>query len=93
MPMYVLMGKFTEAGSKDLKEWVQGARSRTSNLPQGFKSHGFYVTQGQYDTVHIVEAPNNDAVMAYCAQVVASGHIRPETMPAVTFEHFAELVK
>ena len=64
MPTYVVLYTFTDAGAKNIKGTVQRAReSRAENERRGFTVHGLYWTQGQYDMVAIVEAPDEQAML------------------------------
>jgi len=81
MPTYVVLYKFTDVGAKNIKETVQRAReSRAENERRGFKVHGLYWTQGQYDMVAIVEAPDEQAMLAGLFNIAGAGNVRSETL-------------
>jgi uncharacterized protein with GYD domain len=83
MPTYVVLYKFTDQGAKDIKSTVKRAReSRAENEKRGFRMHGLYWTQGQYDVVAIVEAPSEDAMMAGLLNIQGAGNVRSETLRA-----------
>jgi len=85
LPTYVVLYKFTEEGAKNIKETVQRAReARAQNERRGFKMQGLYWTQGQYDIVAIVEAPDEESMMAGLLNVQGAGNVRSETMRAFT---------
>jgi uncharacterized protein with GYD domain len=83
MPKYVVLYKFTDQGAKTIKDTVQRARdNRTESERRGFTIHGVYWTQGQYDLVTIVEAPNETAMMTAMLGIVSAGNAKSETMRA-----------
>jgi hypothetical protein len=59
MAMFVVLGKFTAQGAKnlpDVRKIAEGNQERAKRL--GAKIHGWYLTQGQYDFVVLAEAPD-----------------------------------
>ncbi len=85
MPTYVVLYRFTDQGVKNIKDTVQRAReTRAENERRCFKVHGLYWTQGQYDLVAVVEAPDEQSMMAGLLNVAAAGNVRSETLRAFT---------
>ncbi|HJZ49338.1 MAG TPA: GYD domain-containing protein [Roseiflexaceae bacterium] len=85
MSTYVVLYKFTDAGAKNVKGTVQRANeSRAENERRGFKVHGLYWTQGQYDMVAVVEAPDEQAMLAGLFNIASAGNVRSETLRAFT---------
>ena len=85
MPTYVVLYKFTNAGAKNIKGTVQRAReSRAENEQRGFTVHGLYWTQGQYDMVAVVEAPDEQAMLAGLFNIAGAGNVRSETLRGFT---------
>ncbi|MER3419226.1 MAG: GYD family protein [Chloroflexota bacterium] len=85
MPTYVVLYRFTDQGVKNIKDTVQRAReTRAENERRGFKVHGLYWTQGRYDLVAVVEAPDEQSMMAGLLNVAAAGNVRSETLRAFT---------
>ncbi|HYU18694.1 MAG TPA: GYD domain-containing protein [Chloroflexota bacterium] len=94
MPSYVVLYKFTDQGSKNAKDTVKRAReARADNERRGFKTHGLYWTQGQYDLVAIVEAPDEKAMMAGLLNIIGAGNVRSETLRAFTEAEMEEIVR
>jgi len=94
MPSYVVLYKFTDQGSKNAKDTVKRAReARADNERRGFKPHGLYLTQGQYDLVAIVEAPDEKAMMAGLLNIIGAGNVRSETLRAFTEAEMEEIVR
>lgn len=83
MPTYVVLYRFTDEGAKNAKETVQQtSRTHSENEKRGFTIKGLYWTQGQYDLVAVVEAPDEQAMMAGLFNVAGAGNVRSETLRA-----------
>ena len=59
---------------------------------RGGDMKGLYYTMGQYDTVAIVEAPDDETITRLALGVGARGNIRTETLRAFTDEEFFGIV-
>jgi uncharacterized protein with GYD domain len=83
MPTYVVLYKFTDEGAKNAKQTVQQtSQTHTENTQRGFTIQGLYWTQGQYDMVAVVDAPDEQAMMAGLFNVAGAGNVRSETLRA-----------
>jgi uncharacterized protein with GYD domain len=94
MSTYVVLYKFTDAGAKNVKGTVQRAReSRAENEQRGFTVHGLYWTQGQYDMVAVVEAPDEQVMLAGLFNIAGAGNVRSETLRAFTEAEMAQVIQ
>ena len=85
MPTYVVLYTFTDQGRKNVKSTVQRAsESQAENERRGFKIQGLYWTQGQYDLVAVVEAPDEPAMIAGLFNIAGAGNVRSEALRAFT---------
>ncbi len=85
MPTYVVLYTFTDEGAKHIKRTVERSReNRKANEQRGVTVHGVYWTQGQYDLIAIVEAADEQTVMAGLLNVAGAGNARSETLRAFT---------
>jgi len=83
MPRYVVLYKFTDEGLKNIKDTVKRAQEvRKQNEARGFKVIGTYWTQGRYDLVSIVEAPDEESMTAGLFNIAATGNVHSETLRA-----------
>ena len=83
MATYVVLYKFTADGGKNIRETVKRAgRVRQENARRGFKVLDVYWTQGPYDMVAVVDAPNEEAMMGAMMNVVSAGNVSSTTMRA-----------
>ena len=93
MPTYVVLYKFTEEGAKSAKDTVKRAReNRAENEKRGFSVRGLYWTQGQYDIVAVVDAPDESAMMAGLLNVAGAGNVRSETLRAFADTEMEEIL-
>jgi uncharacterized protein with GYD domain len=83
MPTYVVLYRFTDQGRKSIKRTVNRAEEvRRENEAKGFKVIGHYWTQGRYDLVTIVEAPDEEAMMSGLFSIAEAGNVASETLRA-----------
>ena len=94
MPTYVVLYSFTDQGRKNAKETVQRAReAREENARRGFEVRGLYWTQGQYDLVAIVDAPDEQAMIAGLFNIAGAGNVKSETLRAFTEEEMEQALR
>lgn len=87
MPMFIVLGKFTDQGAKNVRNISQGAKENMERGQRlGIKNHGWFLTQGEYDIVVIAEAPDAETMLAQAAGVAGTGNTRTETLRAFTLE-------
>ena len=93
MPTYVVLYKFTDQGRKNVKETIQRAgQVQEEQQRRGFAIHGLYWTQGQYDLVAIVEAPDEQAMAAGLFNIAHAGNVQSETLRAFTQAEMEQVV-
>ena len=77
---YVLLGTLsTEWASKHGKR-VESARAKLEEL--GIKLEAVYYTQGQFDFVDVVDAPDPEALLTFSVWYVSQGFGHIQSMPA-----------
>ncbi len=83
MPRYVVLYKFTDQGLKSIKDTVKrAAEVRKQNEARGFKVIGTYWTQGRFDIVSIIEAPDEETMSAGLFNIAQAGNVHSETLRA-----------
>ncbi len=83
MPTYVALVNYTDQGIKGIKDTVQRARAVRAEMEQrGARMVSMYWTQGRYDLVAIMEAPDEQTASAAMLRVASAGNIRSETLRA-----------
>lgn len=94
MPLYVILGKFTQEGIKNIKD----SPSRLEKVRRLIESLGgeikaFYYTMGQYDFVSVAEGSSNEVTMKSLFIIGSGGAVRTETLVAIPAEKAAEILK
>lgn len=94
MPTYVVLYQFTDQGRKDVKSTVQRAQeARAENEKRGFKVQGLYWTQGPYDLIAVLEAPDEQAMMAGLLNIAGAGNVRSQALRAFTETEMEAIVQ
>jgi uncharacterized protein with GYD domain len=77
---YVLLGTLSAEWAMKQTERVSKARDKLDRL--GIKLESVNYTQGYFDFVDIVDAPDPEAMLAFSVWYVSEGMGRIQTMPA-----------
>ena len=93
MPTYVLLVDWTEQGVQAVEQTVDrleaGAQAAESF---GCKIEHAWWTQGEHDMVSIVNAPDEETMVAYTLAVARLGNFRTTTLRAWTADEMREIV-
>jgi len=94
MPTYVIFFHLTHQGLDHLR----GSPDRIEAARKTFHQHGakvkdFYSMMGQYDSMFLVEAPNDEAIAQSVLTVSAQGNVRSETHRAFSEEEYRKIIK
>ena len=93
MARYISLLRFTEQGSKNLKESTNRAHTFDKIAAQaGVKIEGQYWTLGAYDGVLILDADSEQKVLRCLSQLASQGNVRSETMQTFIDKEFDEIV-
>jgi len=93
MVAYVVLARFTDQGAKAAKD----SPKRAEAFKQMAKTFGVTVkeifwTQGRYDIVAVVEAPDDLSATALNLSLGALGNIRTESLRAFSSEEMMKIV-
>jgi uncharacterized protein with GYD domain len=93
MVTYVVLANFTSQGIRNAKD----SPKRAQAFKEMAKDFGVTVrelvwTQGRYDIVTILEAPDEVSMMALNVSAGALGNIRTETLRAFSMEDVTKIV-
>ena len=93
MVTYVVLANFTDQGIRNAKE----SPKRADAFKQMAKTFGVTVkelfwTQGRYDVVTIVEAPDESSAMSLSLSLGALGNVRTESLRAFSAGEMAAVV-
>ena len=83
MVTYVVLSKFTDQGIRNAKESPKRAEAfKELAKTFGVTVKDIFWTQGRYDIVTIVEAPDESAAMSLNLSLGALGNVRTESLRA-----------
>jgi uncharacterized protein with GYD domain len=83
----------TDQGAKNISTLPQRVReARDQAEQQGVTIHGWYLTEGQYDVVTIVEAADERVVVAGLLAIARNGNFHTETLRAFDESEAAEII-
>lgn len=93
MAEYIMLFRFTKTGVEKIKE--SPARIKAAKKlfeANGAKIKSLYAVLGEYDTVCIAEAPDDETIARLSLQISALGNVHPQTLRAFTEEQFISLI-
>lgn len=93
MPSYIMLFHFTQQGIEHVKQ----SPDRVDRLRNIFRQNGaevkdFYLMMGQYDSMFIVEAPNDETMAKLALLIALEGNVRSETHRAFSQDEFRKIV-
>ena len=95
MATYIMFFGFTEHGIKNIKE----SPNRVEAAKQSFRAMGvevktFYAVMGmgQYDTMFVVEAPNDETVAKAALAISSLGYVHTNTHRAFTENEYSKMI-
>ncbi len=93
MATYVTLINFTEQGVKNVKDTANRASHYKELAAKlGCTIKDIWWTQGQYDVVSIIEAPDDAAATALAMSVGKLGYIRTQTLRAYSAAELAPVM-
>ena len=93
MMTYVVLATFTDQGVKNAKDSPKRAEAfRQMARTFGVTVKDIFWTQGRYDIVTVVEAPDELSATALNLSLGALGNIRTESLRAFTSEDMMKIV-
>ncbi|NOJ49285.1 GYD domain-containing protein [Bradyrhizobium archetypum] len=93
MVMYVVLGNFTDQGIRTAKESPKRAEAFKKMAETfGVTVKELFWTQGRYDVVAILEAPDEFSIMTLSLSLGALGNVRTESLRAFSAADMAKVV-
>ncbi len=83
MPTYFILINWTDQGIRNIKDSpkrVDAAKKAVKDIGGDVKA--FYMLQGSYDAVLILEAPNDEALAKFLLKIGSLGNVRTTTLRA-----------
>jgi len=88
---YVLLGNLSPEWASKQSDRIGKAKAKLDNL--GIKIESIHYTQGYYDFVDIIDAPNPEAMLAFSVWYSTQGLGRLQSMPAFDAKSFEAALK
>jgi uncharacterized protein with GYD domain len=88
---YVLLGNLSPEWARKQSERIGKAKTKLDKL--GIKIESIHYTQGYYDFVDIVDAPNPEAMLAFSVWYATHGLGRIQSMVAFDVKSFEMAIK
>ena len=93
MATYIVLGNYTDQGIRNIKD----APKRTEAVKEMAKKTGVtlketFWTLGTYDFVSLIEAPNDETIIAFGMSVGALGNVRTQTLRAFSAGEMAGIL-
>ena len=93
MATYIVLGKYTEQGIRNIKEGPQRVDAvRQLVESAGGKMPAFYLTMGQYDFVAVGEAPDDETITRVLLSIGTHGNVKTETLKAFPEADYRRLI-
>src|SRR5260370_7806416 len=93
MVTYVVLTKFTDQGMRNAKDYGKRADAfRQRGKTFGVNVKDILWTQGRYDIVTIVEAPDESSAMSLSLSLGALGNVRTESLRAFSATEMTTVV-
>ena len=93
MPTYIMLNRYTPQGIANVKQ----SPARVDGLKQLFKGNGAEIKEvffvlGEYDTVLVVEAPDDETCARLSLAIGVEGNVHIETLRAFSEDEFRRIV-
>ena len=93
MAKYVTLINWTDQGVRNVKETTRRAEQARQAIEQmGGRLETIYWTQGRYDLVAVVEAPDDETATAALLRIAGQGAVRTETLRAFDAEEMGRIL-
>lgn len=94
MPIYVVLGNFTQKRMETIKNLPEGLKESQKVFGSfGVKTKELVFTMGRYDVIGVFEASNEETITKALLSWGSRGLRRTETLTGFTPEKMTELVK
>ena len=93
MPTFMCFINWTEEGIRNIKDSpnrLDAAKKSVKDL--GGEVKAFYMLQGSYDAVLILEAPNDEALGKFLLKIGSAGNVRTTTMRAYPEAEYRKII-
>ncbi|MGH7233165.1 MAG: GYD domain-containing protein [Nitrospiraceae bacterium] len=93
MAIYLVFINWTEQGIRSVKDSpkrLDAARKTIKEMGGELKT--FYMTQGKYDAVLIIEMPSDEKLASFVLKIGAVGNVRTTTLRAYSEDDYRKII-
>ena len=93
MPTHFILINWTDQGIRNIKDSpkrVDAARKAVKEIGGDVKA--FYMLQGSYDAVLILEAPNDETLAKFLLKIGSLGNVRTTTLRAYPETEYRKII-
>jgi uncharacterized protein with GYD domain len=91
---YIILFRFTQKGIENIKDSpARVEEAKKIFLDMNAKVEEFYALMGRYDTMFIVEAPDDETIIKAVAIIGSLGNVQAETLRAFTEKEFRNIIE
>ena len=95
MPTYIMFFGFTQQGVQKIKDSparVEDARNTCQSAGAKVKEFYAIMGMGQYDTVFILEAPDDETVGEAALAISSKGYVHTNSLRAFTEDEYKKMI-
>lgn len=93
MPTYISLLNWTDQGIKSVKDSPKRLDAAKKSLKEmGAELKTFYMTQGSFDAVLIIEAPNDEVLAKFLLKIGTAGNVRTTTLRAYPEDEYRKII-
>jgi uncharacterized protein with GYD domain len=93
MPIYVVLGNWTDQGTRDFSGAVERANGFRELVEQaGGRVRELVWTMGEYDFVIVAEGPDDETAATLLLRVGAAGNVRSKTLRAFDADQMSDII-
>ncbi len=93
MSRYVILCSWTDQGIHHARETLRRAEQvQTMTREMGGDMHTLYWTQGRYDIIAVIDAPDDATLAAIALRLGMSGNVRTEVLRAFDAEEMGQII-
>ena len=93
MATYLIQAQWTDQGIRSVKESAKRLDLGKKKLKEmGGEMKAFYLTMGKYDSVAIVDVPDDETFARFILWLGSQGNLRTHTVKAFTEDEYRKIV-
>src|SRR5262245_9475127 len=94
MATYVVLARYTQQGVAEIKNTLERVRANAERAGgAGMTVKAWYMTLGDYDSVMVIDAPDDETMAAGLIMLGQQGNLRTTTMRAFGMEEAGRIVE